>query len=171
MPVTIRPACEADAEAYLALACVLDAETKFMMLEPGERAATVEETRKRIEGAILSGNGAIFVAENDPGELVGLLGAQGGAYRRNRRTVQIFVGILQAWAGQGIGRQLFEHMERWARAWGARRLELTVMAHNQRGLTLYHKMGFTIEGRMRDALLVDGQYVDEYIMAKILEEP
>lgn len=170
MPITIRAACEADAEAYLALAYALDAETKFMMLEPGERAATVEETRKRMQGAILSGNGIILVAENECGELIGLLGAQGGAYRRNRRTVHIFIGVLQSYAGQGIGTRLFEHMECWARAWGAHRLELTVMAHNARGIALYQKMGFTIEGRMCDALKVDDQYVDEYMMAKILEE-
>jgi RimJ/RimL family protein N-acetyltransferase len=29
-------------------------------------------------------------------------------------------------------------------------------------------MGFKIEGRLRDALKVDGCYIDEYMMGKIL---
>lgn len=169
MPITIRRALEEDAPAVLALACALDRETSFMMLEPGERTSSVEEQARRIQSMHTSGNGMLFVAENEGGALAGLLGAQGGQYRRNRHTVRIFVGVRQAYAGQGIGTQLFCAMEDWARAWGAHRLELTVMAHNQRGLALYHKMGFTIEGRLRDALKVDGQYIDEFVMAKILE--
>lgn len=169
MPVTIRPIRVEDAEAYLNLACALDQETSFMMYEPGERTSTVDEQRKRIHSVLSSGNGLIFVAEADTGELVGLLGAIGGAARRNRETVHIFVGVRQAYAGQGIGRRLFEAMERWARAWGAHRLELTVMVHNQRALALYQKLGFVIEGRLRDALKVDGTYIDEFTMCKLLE--
>ncbi len=169
MPVLIRPIRPADAAAYLDLACALDQETKFMMMEPGERQTTVEEQRKRILSVLASGNGMIFVAE-DGGRLVGMLGAIGGTYRRNHGTVHIFIGIRQAYTGQGLGCKMFETMETWARSWGARRLELTVMAHNQRGLALYQKMGFVIEGRLRTALKVDGQYIDEYMMGKILSD-
>ena len=42
------------------------------------------------------------------------------------------------------------------------------MVHNQRGVGLYKKMGFDIEGTKRDALLVDGTYVDEYYMSKLI---
>lgn len=169
MPVTIRPVRVEDAEDYLRLSLALDNETKFMLYEPGERTTTVDEQRKRLQAVLSSGNGLIFVAEAETGELVGLLGAIGGPARRNRETVHIFVGVRQAYAGQGVGRRLFEAMETWARAWGAHRLELTVMAHNQRALALYQKLGFVIEGRLRDALKVDGAYVDEFTMCKILE--
>lgn len=36
------------------------------------------------------------------------------------------------------------------------------------GLGLYTKLGFVIEGTRRDALRVDGVFVDEYAMAMIL---
>jgi RimJ/RimL family protein N-acetyltransferase len=168
MNVLIRQALPEDAEAYLALARQLDQETRFMMMEPGERTTTILSMRKRLQAYAKTQNQRIFVAENEAGDLIGLLGAQGGDYRRNYRTVHIFVGILQAYTGKGIGKRLFETMEAWARNWGAHRLELTVMRHNERGLALYQKMGFTIEGQMHDALWVDGQYIDEYIMGKIL---
>ena len=42
------------------------------------------------------------------------------------------------------------------------------MAHNQRASGLYERMGFTVEGRRRECLLVDGTLVDELYMAKLL---
>lgn len=169
MTITIRTIREEDAAPLLAMLRRLDEETTFMMFEPGERATTVDEQRARIRGQLASDNSMSFVAETDTGELVGILGAMGGAYRRIHHTVHIFIGILQAYCGQGIGRRLFEAMEAWARGWGARRLELTVMCHNTRAVALYQKMGFAIEGTRRDSLRVDGQYVNEYAMSKILE--
>lgn len=168
MEVIIRQACAEDAEAYLQLVCTLDRETKFMMFEPDERTTTVYAMRKRIQAFLDSDNQRIFLAENEVGDLVGVLGAQGGDYRRNHDTVHIFIGILQAYTGLGIGPRLFQAVEAWARTWNARRLELTVMCHNERGIHLYEKMGFKIEGRLRDALKVDGCYIDEYMMGKIL---
>jgi len=43
------------------------------------------------------------------------------------------------------------------------------MAHNARAIRLYKRMGFAIEGTKRQALLVNGTYVDEYYMAKLLD--
>ena len=51
---------------------------------------------------------------------------------------------------------------------GLHRLELTVMVHNTAAVGLYHKLGFGIEGTRKDSLLVNGAYVDEYAMAKLL---
>ncbi len=42
------------------------------------------------------------------------------------------------------------------------------MAHNTAGIALYKKQGFEIEGTRRHAYIINGQYVDEYYMAKIL---
>lgn len=51
------------------------------------------------------------------------------------------------------------------------RLELTVMAHNHRAVGLYERMGFSVEGRRSQCLVVDGQFVDEFYMAVILGGP
>jgi RimJ/RimL family protein N-acetyltransferase len=164
-PMLIRHICEDDAEAFLRLCRQLDQETTFMMLEPGERTTTVEQQRERIKNVLSVGT--IFVADHN-GELVGYLSAAGGAYRRNRHNVYIVIGILQAFAGQGIGTRLFTDMESWARERGAHRLELSVIVNNERGIALYRKMGFEVEGTKRDSMLVNGAYVDEYYMAKML---
>jgi RimJ/RimL family protein N-acetyltransferase len=163
----IRPIEEADAEACLALARAIDAESRFMMYEPGERQTTVEQQVERIRAIRASDNKLTLVVEHE-GQLVGYLGAMGGDFHRNHHSIHIFVGILERFTGQGLGRRLFEETERWARRQGLHRLELTVMRHNARGLALYQKMGFEIEGTRRDSLKVDGECVDEICMAKLL---
>jgi RimJ/RimL family protein N-acetyltransferase len=163
----IREIIEADAEAYLTLARAIDAENRFMMYEPGERQTTVEQQIERIRAIRASDNKLTLVAEHE-GQMVGYLGAVGGDFHRNHHSVHIFVGILERFTGQGLGRRLLEETERWARRQGLHRLELTVMRHNARGLTLYQKMGFEIEGTKRDSLQVEGVYVDEFCMAKLL---
>jgi RimJ/RimL family protein N-acetyltransferase len=164
----IREAREEDAEALLKLQKTLDSETRFMLLEPGERDVTWNQIRDEITRTRAQENSLLLVAESG-GELVGFLGAFGGRYRRNRHRALVVVGVLQKFVGRGIGTRLFEELEDWARLNNIHRLELTVMEHNKPGIALYRKMGFDIEGTRKDSLLVDGYYVDEYTMAKIVE--
>ncbi|MFZ5827723.1 MAG: GNAT family N-acetyltransferase [Bacillota bacterium] len=166
--MVIRTAVESDAEAFLRLSRRLDAETNLMMLEPDERTTSVAEQADRLRAVGESPNQTILVAE-EAGQLVGYIALLGGGYRRNRHSAYIVAGILEAYAGRGLGRELFTEGERWAREVGLHRLELTVMAHNHRAVVLYSKMGFRFEGTKRDSLKVDGEYVDEYYMAKLLD--
>jgi RimJ/RimL family protein N-acetyltransferase len=164
----IREARESDAGALLNLYTKLDWETSFMLYEPGERRHTADEMRRRIREVKAQENSTLLVVDGG-GELVGLLGAFGGRVRRKRHSALIIVGILQEFTGRGIGTRLFERLEAWARRSGVHRLELTVMTHNTAGIALYRKMGFEIEGTRKHSLLVDGRYVDEYAMAKLLD--
>ncbi|MGH3277812.1 MAG: GNAT family N-acetyltransferase [Trebonia sp.] len=83
----------------------------------------------------------------------------------------VVIGVLAAASGQGAGSGLLRELERWAPAHGIHRLELTVMARNHRARRLYERMGFAVEGRRRQCLLVDGRLVDELYMAKLLARP
>jgi RimJ/RimL family protein N-acetyltransferase len=164
---SIREIQESDAAGFLALCKRLDEENRFMMLEPGERQTTLEEQTKRIREVLAKDNQTIFVVE-EQGMLFGYLAAMGGSYARNKHEAYIVVGILEAFTSRGLGTALFERLESWAREHAIHRLELTVMVHNTRGVGLYQKMGFEIEGIKRDSLFVDGKFVDEYHMGKIL---
>lgn len=165
----IREADEGDAAAFLDLVLALDAETRFMMLEPGERTSSVEDVREKLRAAARTDNEVILLAEVD-GALAGYVEAAGGRYRRNRHSATVVIGVRTEYSGRGIGARLLEELERWARAQGVRRLELTVMADNQRAIALYRRMGYEREGLRRDSLLVDGRFVDEYAMARILRD-
>ena len=81
------------------------------------------------------------------------------------------IGVLAHAAGRGIGTGLLRHAKDWATSRGLHRLELTVMAHNARAIRLYERMGFTVEGRRSECLIVNGQFIDELTMAILLPDP
>ena len=56
----------------------------------------------------------------------------------------------------------------WAKSIQIHRMNLTVMINNEKGIALYNKMGFQIEGTMKHSMFVNGEYVDEYSMTKLL---
>lgn len=62
----------------------------------------------------------------------------------------------------------FEKLDKWAIANGIIRLELTVECCNKAAKHLYEKNGFLIEGIREKSMLVNGTFINEYYMAKIL---
>ncbi|CRK82082.1 GNAT family N-acetyltransferase [Neobacillus massiliamazoniensis] len=165
--MNIRKSRIADAENLVRLIKQVEEESEFMLMEAGERQITPEQQRQRIETFEKSENSAIFVAE-DGNQLAGYLFAIGGTARRVKHSVYIVIGILKNFRGQGIGTNLFEKLYSWAIEHKIHRLELTVVTRNEAGLALYKKMGFEIEGTKRHSLRIDGEFVDEFSMAKLL---
>ncbi|GCD82725.1 GNAT family N-acetyltransferase [Parageobacillus thermoglucosidasius] len=165
--MNIRHVTVDDAEALAHLILQVEKESEFMLFEAGERTLDAEQQRGQIEAMQNVENSTILVAEAE-GKLVGYLAARGGRTRRNKHTVYIVIGVLASHRGKGVGTLLFTELERWARTKGIHRLELTVVADNQRAISLYRKMGFEQEGIKRHSLLINGKYVDEYYMAKLL---
>jgi RimJ/RimL family protein N-acetyltransferase len=162
--VRFREAGPADAAGLLALKKALDRETGFMLLEPDERSEDADDVAAELSDVV---NSVVIVADT-AGQLAGYVEARGGRFRRNRITAYVVIGVLAAASGQGIGAGLLGELERWASAHGIHRLELTVMADNRRARRLYERVGFAVEGRRRECLLVRGQLVDELYMAKLL---
>jgi len=166
MPFIVRRAVVDDAPRLLELRRTLDAETSFMLLEPGELTDTVEDERVRIARTNESPNGVLLVAE-DEGRLVGLLRAAGGNARRMRHATHLALGVVKMHWGKGVASALLEEVLRWAQAAGLKRVELTTHTTNLRAIALYLRVGFQIEGVRRSSLVVDGAYVDEYVMSVV----
>ena len=166
----IREILASDAAAFLALNKELDRETAYMLYEENERATTLEQQKKMITTFLKMPNSTILVAEQD-GQLVGHLSVIGGSVNRKKHSVYLAVGVLQSYGNRGIGTALFEEMEKWAAQSGIKRVELTVMTHNEPAISLYKKMGFKTEGKKICSLVVDGRSVDEYYMGKVFEKP
>ncbi|MRG86141.1 GNAT family N-acetyltransferase [Salinibacillus xinjiangensis] len=164
----IRSITLQDAEKFMGLIEQVEADSKYMLFEAGERKLNLERQAEMIEGILSKENSTILVAETDQ-TLVGYLIAMGGQAKRNSHSAYLVAGILSNYRGKGIGTKLFHELEKWARERGLHRLELTVVAKNDAGLALYQKQGFKIEGTKRNSLYIDGEYVNEYYMGKLLK--
>ena len=93
--------------------------------------------------------------------------------RRQSRDTRVHcgtlgMGILPAYRDKGLGGRLMRQTLDAARQCGLHRVELSVHADNARAIALYEKIGFVHEGRGRDAVLIDGRYIDSLNMAIIL---
>ena len=151
--------------------CRLDEETEYMMYEPGERqkrTQTLDRLKSTIESAV-SGDDLLLVAE-DADDIIGYLWAERGKLNRIRHTAYIVTGIRQAYQRRGIGTELFRWSGRWAKGNGILRLELTVECDNAGAKRLYENQGFRVEGVRKKSMKVGDGFVDEYYMAKILEQ-
>jgi RimJ/RimL family protein N-acetyltransferase len=162
----IRKINDGDSAGFLNMLVKLDSETKNMMYEPGERNTSIEEMKVSIADMYAS-NSLVLIAEEE-GKIIGFLSAERGFANRIKHTAYIVIGILKDYRGRRIGTKLLRELVDWASANGITRLELTVMIHNEAAIKLYKAMGFQIEGVKEKSLVVDGKYIDEYYMARIL---
>ena len=106
------------------------------------------------------------MAEQD-NQLVGYLAAQAERLNVTEHSAYLVIGILQAFADQGMA-HIVPKNGRMGQTKNIHRLELTVMTHNTAGIALYKKQGFAIEGTRRHSLLINGQFVDEFYYVKIV---
>lgn len=165
--VDVRIATCSDHAALHRLFTQLDQETPYLGFMPGERSPSFFELQRQITEDTTGAKGAIFLAFYQ-NELAGILQAQIFPLQLLKHSLTIEIGIRQTFTGRGIGKHLFNTVETWARSHGIHRLALTVATENTRAFALYKKQGFEIEGRLRHAMLLEGHYVDDYIMAKLL---
>jgi RimJ/RimL family protein N-acetyltransferase len=82
----------------------------------------------------------------------------------------ITIGEHDAW-GRGLGTEATELMVAHAiERLGLHRVGLTVFSYNLRAINAYQKAGFSIEGRLRDAIQRDGLFYDEVQMGILAGE-
>lgn len=139
----------------------------FMMFNPGEREISAEPFAKYIESINSHEKSGVFVA-CEKERVLGYLIIQSDKPQRVSHRAYIVIGVHSESRGKGIGKELFVHVMKWAKQVGLHRLELTVIKTNDAAFGLYKKMGFEVEGVKRDSLLIDGNFVDEYYLSKLL---
>lgn len=163
--LNVRLAVEEDAAGLLE--AMQSAESSnFMLFGPGERNLSVEGAVKLIR-ALNNEINALAVATLDE-KVVGYIILKGETAPRIKHRGTIVIGVHEAARGKGVGQALFAFIHELADSRGLHRLELTVMAHNEAALHVYQKMGYVIEGTRKHSLVVDGEYIDEFALAKIV---
>ncbi|WOO36956.1 GNAT family N-acetyltransferase [Anaerocolumna sp. AGMB13020] len=155
-----------DTDEFISMQLRLDEETEYMMYEPGERKPQRERTEAFIRETLDNDDFLMVIEDQD--KLWGYISALKGRCNRIRHTAYIVTGICTDYRNQGIGTIFFLALDKWAEQNKLSRLELTVMCHNETAVRLYEKRGFQKEGIKKNSMLVNGSYVDEYYMAKLL---
>jgi|ERR1700733_11250808 len=134
-----------------------------------ERLASVSRLREKIESAEQSLS-ELYLGVFDGAKVVGSLQFRIAIpdHPWAKHLGEFGMIVLKQYWNQGIGRELLKLMETFAIETGICRIEAKVRANNERGIALYRDVGFKIEGTREKGAFIDGQFVDEYFIAKLL---
>ncbi|EIW81380.1 acyl-CoA N-acyltransferase, partial [Coniophora puteana RWD-64-598 SS2] len=81
------------------------------------------------------------------------------------RDASIYIALLPRFWSKGYGTEatkfMVDHAFRW---FGLHRVSLGVFGNNERAIAVYERLGFVMEGRKREALWMDNQWVDSLSM-------
>jgi RimJ/RimL family protein N-acetyltransferase len=78
------------------------------------------------------------------------------------------MAVAQDYWGEGLGSKMLQIITEHAKNEGIVRIEAEVRTANENGVRLYKKNGFKIEGLREKAAFINGNFVDEYYIAKII---
>jgi RimJ/RimL family protein N-acetyltransferase len=87
----------------------------------------------------------------------------------DRHVGGIGIAIRDGFRDVGIGTEMMRTLIRQARAMGLKVLKLSAFENNERAIHVYEKVGFVQTGRIPRKFFKEGKYVDEIIMALLLE--
>jgi RimJ/RimL family protein N-acetyltransferase len=113
---------------------------------------------------------AIEFRDGEEWKLIGSCGFHNIDWKSRAAEIGIAIGHKASW-NQGYGTETMHLMLRFGfETLNLNRIFLRVYEYNQRAVRSYGKVGFVLEGKLRQARYKAGQYFDEYIMSVLRSE-
>lgn len=156
------------AEEYRVFQLAISAEAMYTVTQPHE-VRELDRIREQI-GTYVDQPGRVWLVVLDPTgqRVIADCMARAGDRERVAHVATIGVGVLRAFARQGIARAMMVAVTDWARRDpGVLKLELSLYAENLPAYRLYESLGFAVEGRRsRSFRFADGTLHDEVLMGR-----
>jgi RimJ/RimL family protein N-acetyltransferase len=160
--IAIEPIREERIESFHRALDTVSRERKYLtFLE----APPLDSVRAFVKSNIAEGHPQVVAVVD--GEVVGWCDIRRNARETHAHCGTLGMGIVPAYRDKGLGRRLITAALDAARELGLHRVELHVHADNPRAIALYEKVGFVREGVARDAVKIDGRFIDAIQMAVI----
>ncbi len=101
------------------------------------------------------------------GEIIGIAGFDEILW--NNRVATVFIGIGEKqYQGQGLGKEIMELLLDFGfNELNFYRIQLNVIAYNEKAIKLYESLGFVKEGTFREFILRDGKRFDMFLYGKL----
>jgi ribosomal protein S18 acetylase RimI-like enzyme len=112
--------------------------------------------------------GNIFVALiND--KVAGYIGYHSSTrLKSNCHVMEIYIAVHPDFQKKGVGGELLNYISSWGKQNGFKKISLRVLSTNKSAIPFYISNGFKEQGRLIDEFLLDGKFVDDILMYKML---
>jgi ribosomal protein S18 acetylase RimI-like enzyme len=123
------------------------------------------------EGVLLRHNeieSRIFFVATVNDEVVGWVHLKHRDLQKLSHTAALTLGVLERYQEQGIGSHLLERGLEWANAQGFEKIYNSIPSSNERAIDFFDSRDFEVEAVRENHYKLDGEYIDEIMMAKRL---
>lgn len=165
MPVSVFPLRLRHLFAFARLKRAIESSASHLVVSGGERRESGLHILARM---LISRRKLHTLIAADGNEFVGYVSLVFPRFRKLRGNAYLTVSVKDSCRGRGVGTVLMAAAEDFARARGARRIELEVLSKNTGAIRLYERLGYAVEGRRHDAVEDADGFDDVVMMAKFV---
>ncbi len=163
----IREAVPDDAEKMILYLNQAGGESDYLLHGENEFLVPIEGVKRKLAMSKDSENSIVLIAlENE--QIIARAELEGYHAARIRHRAKLSISVRKEYWNQGTGTEMLKRLFEQAKKMKIRIIELEVITDNERGIHLYHKMGFVDIGIYKDYFYVNGLYKDAVIMQKTL---
>lgn len=166
MNITIRMAEISDAWKWAKMLHELDNESPYTMFEPYERSLDCKKYEEKIRTIRNNTASAIFLAidEQHENKVVGYVSIETYKYRRKSHVATIGIGVIASYRSKGVASQFIPLIREHAQEHALKRVESHIAKDNYKSIKLATEFGFHLEAIKKNAIYINGEYKDEYLM-------
>ena len=157
----IRPARQADLTGIVGAIREVAAEGRYIEAESVAQELEHDDALLRFNER----ESRMFFVATVEDEVVGWVHIRSSELAKLRHTARLTVGVLETYRGEGIGSHLLARGLEWAAASGYEKVYNSAPATNQGAIAFLEDQGWEVEAVRADHYLIEGEYVDEVMMA------
>jgi ribosomal protein S18 acetylase RimI-like enzyme len=161
---TIRPARQADFEGLVETIRDVTATETYVVAETIAERLLYEDTVNRHNSV----ESRVFFVATREGAVIGWTHLDLPQVEKLQHVAKLTVGVREEYRREGIGSQLLGRALDWTEANGYGKVYNSVPATNDSALAFLESHGWETEGIRRDHYTIDGEPVDEVMMAYTL---
>ncbi|MCB2298509.1 GNAT family N-acetyltransferase [Clostridium tagluense] len=166
--VTIREALKEDAKLMIAFYNLVGGETDFLSFGKNEFIKDLTDYESFLETTRKEDNSIILLAEID-NKIMGIATINSSPKSRFKHVGEFGIVIAAQYCKLGLGRKIMDNLIIWANANGiTKKISLVTSENNYRAMELYKKVGFQVEGTLKNDTYVNGVYGNTIVMGMIL---
>ena len=163
----IREAVPDDAEKMIAYLNQVGGESDNLLHGKNEFHVPAEGVKRKLAMSKDSENSIVLIAlDND--QIIARAELEGYYAPRIRHRAKFSISVRKEYWNQGIGTEMLKRIIEQAKKMKLGIIELEVISDNERGIHLYHKMGFADIGIYQKYFCVNGTFKDAVVMQKII---